>query len=84
ELSVESGFEFADKSIVSEDDNCMKLLVEQSLAKLTPAQREVVRLVYFEGYSQAEVAKIKGVHKTAINKQLIRALSQLKKYLENM
>ncbi|MEG2002733.1 MAG: hypothetical protein RR107_06535 [Clostridia bacterium] len=33
ELSVESGFEFADKSIVSEDDNCMKLLVEQSLAK---------------------------------------------------
>lgn len=57
--------------------------IHTAINKLTHDQQEVVRLFYFENKTQTEIAKIRGVHKTAVNKQLQRALNQIRKFLKN-
>lgn len=78
-------FESSEVDPVDAVQNADKLSeIAKAIAKLTLEQQEVVRLIYYENKTQVEVAEMKGVHKTAINKQLQRALAQLKKFLENL
>lgn len=54
----------------------------KAIQKLRPRQQEMIKMVYFEGRPQEEVAKYYGVDKSAISHAMQRIYSSLKKYLE--
>ena len=51
------------------------------VGNLPPKYRAVVHLYYYEGYSQAEIAKILGITRTAVQTRMQRAREQLGKEL---
>lgn len=53
-----------------------------AIAKLTPRQKEVVRLIYFEEKSQEEVSAMLGISQCTISLTLKKAAENLKKLLE--
>lgn len=83
------GFELADNSpsgeekyIEQEEKEAFKAQIHKAIALLTPRQKEIIVKVFFEEKSQAEVARELGVSEAIISKTMKRALSNLKKYLE--
>ena len=71
----------ADENILPDTSPLGDDLFEE-LQKLTPINREIIYLYFYEGYSSKEIGKI--IHKSdsAVRKQLARAKSQLKIILE--
>lgn len=58
-----------------------KQSLHKAIKKLTTRQQEMVRLIYFEGKTQEEVAKKYGVDKSAVSHAMQRIYSTLKKFL---
>ena len=56
--------------------------LRHALAKLTPAQQDLVRRVFFLGERPSDIAKTEGVDKSAITHRLERIYRQLKKSLQ--
>lgn len=54
----------------------------EELQKLTPINRKIIYLYYYEGYSSKEIGKMLHKSDTAVRKQLARAKAQLKVILE--
>lgn len=52
-----------------------------AIKKLLPHQRELVRKIFFEEVSAAEIARQEGVNKSSIQKRLQRIFEKLKKSL---
>lgn len=55
--------------------------LHKAIRQLTPRQQEMVKLVYFEGKTQEEVAKKYGVDKSAVSHAMQRIYATLKKFL---
>lgn len=51
-------------------------------AELTPPQKEVLMLYYFEDLRPAEIARIRGVNRSAVLRMLRRAEERLQKFLK--
>ena len=49
--------------------------------ELTPCQQRIVRGIYYEGKSQAQLARELGVHKSTVSRTLHRARVRLQKCL---
>lgn len=83
--SMEHGFDVPDlrvdiqAEVERRQDN---LRLHNAVARLSPAQCELLKEIYFNGVSQSEIAKREGVGKTAISNRLARILARLKKFLE--
>ena len=54
----------------------------KAISMLTPRQQEIVRLVYFEGRTQEEVAVIFGIDGSSVRHAMLRIYARLKKILE--
>ncbi len=83
--SLENGWDVADprsdvQAQVERNEAISRL--HNAIAALSPKQRELLRLAYFENMPQTEIAARKGVRKTAINNRLTRILARLKKLLD--
>ena len=59
-----------------------KILLHRSMQKLLPAYRQVLWLVYFEGFSVKDTAKVLGKTTHSTQMQLSRARSALRQILE--
>ncbi len=57
------------------------LSLAEELEALPPADRELVYLFYFEGYSSREIASLTGIRDAAVRKRLERAKKKLKTIL---
>ncbi len=86
---LEKGVEIADKHLTPEELYIEKESrisiqeqVHKAISQLTPRQQEIVRLVYFEGKTQEEVASLYGVDGSAIRHAMQRIYTTLKKILE--
>jgi RNA polymerase sigma-70 factor, ECF subfamily len=55
--------------------------VQESLNRMEPIDREVLALRHFEMLSNAEVAQVLGISKTAASNRYVRALTRLKEML---
>lgn len=53
-----------------------------AIAKLTQRQQEIVRMIYFEGKSQVEVAQVFGIDSSAVRHAMMRIKETLRKILE--
>jgi RNA polymerase sigma-70 factor (sigma-E family) len=61
-----------------------RMAVEQSLRSLSPRQRAVVVLRYFDDYTEAEAAELLGVSVSTIKTQTSRALEHLRKLVPEL
>lgn len=84
----ECGIEIIDNSlaleekIIEEETKNEKLKkLSQALKKLTPRQQEMVKMIYFDGKTQGDLAKHYGVGKQAISNAMQRIYATLKKNL---
>lgn len=48
------------------------------IRQLTPRQQEIVKMIYFEGKTQKEVAKVLGITQGAVSLALAKSIAQLK------
>lgn len=58
--------------------------LQMALSRLTPKERRVLELSYFEGFSQTEIARKMGVSQMHISRLLRRALGELRHLLEEV
>jgi Sigma-70, region 4. len=75
----------AEEQIIKEEtclENMQRLKV--AISQLELRQQEMIRLVFFEGKAQDEVASLYGVTKAAISNSMQRIYAMLKKYLQNI
>ena len=56
--------------------------LHKAISQLTPRQQEMIRMVYFEGKTQEDLAQYYGVGKQAISNAMQRIYATLKKFLE--
>ncbi len=85
-----SGFEIIDEAeqsseermIEEESRNELKAKIHKAMDKLTPRQREMVKMVYFEEMSQDEVARYYGISKQAVSNAMERIYSSMRKFLQ--
>ena len=49
--------------------------------ELTPVQREVLLAYYIQNQKIAEIARLRGVHKSTVSRTLKRAEGKLRRYL---
>ena len=57
----------------------MRDLLDKALDTLPPAQRAVVELTYFSGYSYEEIATIMGCSVNTVKTRMFHARSKLRK-----
>lgn len=85
---IEEGYEeVADTDIendliVNEENNTKSKALYSAMEKLTKRQRYIIREIYFNGKSQAELCRIFNMEKSAMSKTVSRALKTLRKFLE--
>lgn len=64
------------------NDNCFSNLIFEDIIKtLTDAEKDIIIKKYKHNYSEAEIARMKGISRQCIHKTHIRALSKMKKIL---
>ncbi|MEN3535181.1 SigE family RNA polymerase sigma factor [Microbispora sp. ZYX-F-249] len=57
----------------------LRLVMRTALARLTPRQRTMLVLRYFEDLSETEIARLLGVRVGSVRSQIYRSLERLKK-----
>lgn len=55
--------------------------MEHALSKLTDKQRQVIRLMFVDGYIQSDIARMLGISSAGVKKHLDSAIANLKKVL---
>ena len=63
-------------------DSQEELDLWQQLLTLSPKDRALIHLYYYEGYSQEEIAKILSISRTSVQSRMQRARQKLRKELE--
>lgn len=58
-----------------------RALVENALHCLTPAQREVIDLIFYENKSEREISKILGIAQPTVHERRDKAIKRLKNYI---
>jgi len=56
--------------------------VRQAVWKLREAERELIVLHYFDGFSRAQICQVLGISPQAVNGRLVRAKRKIAKYLK--
>ena len=86
-LCEDLGMDFADDSlpvcdiiIQDEERRTRRKKLEHVMSKLTSAQYRAVKLYYYEGYTQAEIADITGTTEANVCKTINRALERMRKF----
>lgn len=59
----------------------MRRIRHVMLHELTPLQREILTAIYYEGKTQTELARERGVNPSTINRTLHRAEDRLRRFL---
>lgn len=85
ERLLEMDEQFAEDAASVEEQAIHSILIQQlhkALSLLSEDERLLMEQLYFEGRTEREIAKERGVYHNAIHKQKNRVLDKLKKILE--
>lgn len=69
--------------IQAEHQRQLKENLEKALEKMSPRQREIIHLKYYEGLEYEEIAEIMGISSSSTYKLLYKALDSLKNQLSS-
>ncbi len=62
-------------------DQTDKIMAERAVSILTPDERRLVELAYYQGHSHAEVAEVTGIPLGTVKTRLRAALARMKTHL---
>ena len=68
----------------SSDASAQRVVLQQALLKLSPKQRAVIALRFFEDHSEAEAAELLGVSVNTVKTQCARGLAKLRTLLPDL
>ena len=71
--------DYADQS--EETRDCREM-IRRAVWSLREAERELIVLRYFDGFSQSRISEVLGLSAQAVNGRLVRAKRKIAKYLE--
>ena len=57
-------------------------LIREAVLKLRPADRELIVMRYYDGFSQAQISKVLEISPSAVNGRLVRAKRKIARYLK--
>lgn len=84
QISLDNEFSRAENILVNRDDlidfksiNENKIEVKEAISQLDKKLQDVVKLTFFEGYSQREIAKLLNSNQMMVSRLLKKALKQL-------
>ncbi len=60
-----------------------RVLIENSLDSLTPAQREAIEMAFYKNMSYNEIAKILGITKSSVQTRMKNAEKNIKTHIKN-
>ncbi len=86
ERLMEQEVQFLDKTEDVEEQVFQKLqceMIHKALSLLSEEEEELIRLLFFEGYTEREVAKKMGIYHNAVHKRKKTILQKLKNILKN-
>lgn len=79
---IEDGRQNAEQKMVEEETRKEEYeKLHKAIKQLTERQQELVKLIYFQGWSQDAVAKKMGITKAAVSNAMQRIYANLKKIL---
>lgn len=79
---IEDGRQNAEQKMVEEETRKEEYeKLHKAIKQLTERQKELVKLIYFQGWSQDAVAKKMGITKAAVSNAMQRIYANLKKIL---
>lgn len=85
----EEGVEILDRDfdletiyIEKEERTSIEERLHKAILQLTPRQQEMIRMIYFEGKTQEEVARIFEIDGSSVRHAMQRIYARLKKFLE--
>lgn len=78
----DNGVSVEEKYIRQEEKEIFNARLHKAIDSLTPRQKEMVIMVYFEGKSQVEVAQRYGITESAVSQAMDRIHNTLRKILE--
>ena len=84
-LVEEDGFDVPDDSPSVEEQVFARIEIQKlhkALSMLAPEQQKIIKLVYFDGIEQQEVARLFGISKGAISQRLQTIYKKLKEFYE--
>lgn len=82
-MDIEAKDTDIESQIVEAEEHQEELaLLRAALEKLEGRDREIIKMVYFEGKSQAEIGTILGVAQQQVSRFLKYALAELKKHVK--
>ena len=65
-----------------DDTDDRRETIRRAVGSLPQAERELVVLRYFDGFSQAHISEVLGISPQAVNGRLVRAKRRIAKYLK--
>ena len=84
QISLDNEFARTENILVNRDDlidfksiNENKIEVKEAISQLDKKLQDVVKLTFFEGYSQREIAKLLNSNQMMVSRLLKKALKQL-------
>jgi RNA polymerase sigma-70 factor (ECF subfamily) len=66
----------------SDDTQDRRVMIRRAVWSLREAERELIVLRYFDGFSQARISEVLNLTPQAVNGRLVRAKRKIAKYLE--
>lgn len=67
----------------SYNDVYQEIIVKELASVVTKKEWDIVRLIFYEGYTAAEIARVHGVSRQSVNQVKLRALRKLYRYFTN-
>ena len=71
----------SDKKIKTENEIIRDIIIDDAISKLSPKRQFILRKLYWEGYTQAEVAEMTGVTQCLISREKRLAVKMLRSIL---
>jgi len=74
----------SDEHVVQSGSDCgdRRETIRRAVWNLREAERELIVLRYFDGFSQARISEVLGLSPQAVNGRLVRAKRKIAKYLK--
>jgi RNA polymerase sigma-70 factor (ECF subfamily) len=73
---------FQEKANNQNDTDNHRDLIREAVLKLKPADRELIVMRYYDGFSQTQISNVLGISPQAVNGRLFRAKRKIGKYLK--
>jgi RNA polymerase sigma-70 factor (ECF subfamily) len=72
----------AERAANQNDAEGRRDLIREAIWKLRPADRELIVMRYYDGFSQAQISSVLDISPSAVNGRLFRAKQKIAKYLK--